>query len=136
MKWLAIDPGETTGWSEWEGSKKIDGGQTPLWQFIHELDAFPEDTDLIVCEDWALYPWKLKSMAWDKCRTARGIGALELISWRYDIPIVLQPASIKDSAQAAGAEAYYVTPVHENRHENDSIQHAVYYLATKGVPGD
>ena len=66
-------------------------------------------------------------MAWDQCRTARLIGALSFMARLHDIPFILQPASIKDAAKAAGAEELYYKPVTENRHQNDAIQHFVFY---------
>jgi hypothetical protein len=64
-----------------------------LWDFIHALgralgvtEAAVADQELldrldgvefVVIEDWQLYPWELENLGWDKCRTARGIGALE-----------------------------------------------------------
>lgn len=147
MKIVAIDPGETTGWSVWEteGLKKLDGGQTPLWEFIDDLDialAEPEMVELsrptaepfvgveqIVCEDWSIYPREAESGAlnWDKCRTARGIGAIELIARQRNIPITLQAAAIKETARSMGAEDTFVSPFRENRHENDSHYHAVFF---------
>lgn len=148
MKIAAIDPGETTGWSTWEteGLKKLDGGQVPLWEFVDALDMAldPANPDIgfdnevtaalrgveqIVCEDWAIYPREAESGAlnWDKCRTARGIGAIELIARRYVVPLKLQPAAIKETAKAMGAEDLFVSPLHENRHENDTAYHAVHF---------
>lgn len=155
MYWLTVDPGETTGWTLNQGVKRVELGQHPLWEFIDAVDALlsggsrlgaydvfgeeiaeSDDLGAIICEDWALYPWAMENhgMDFDKCRTARGIGALELLARQHGIPIILQPASIKEAAQAAGAEAEYVSPVHENRHANDAIQHRVFYLAKEGKP--
>lgn len=155
MKIVAIDPGETTGWSVWEtvGLKKLAGGQTPLWAFIDALSKALMDEDLgiddeltadlrgveyIVCEDWAIYPQEAESGAlnWDKCRTARGIGAIELISRIALIPLKLQPAAIKSTAKAMGAEELFVTPLHENRHENDSVYHAVKFAYTEAAANE
>lgn len=88
----------------------------------------------IICEDWLLYPWVVKqgSLDFDKCRTARAIGALELIARQNNLPFVLQPASIKEGAEAAGSKELYVTPQHENRHANDAIDHGVFYTAKNG----
>lgn len=134
------------------------GGQAALWDFIDGFAAAlglfdaliqtpiargrPSDLDLelvdqlrgveaLVCEDWALYPWKAQELAWDKCRTARGIGALELICRLTDFPIILQAAAIKDSAVGGGAEEFFVTPLHPNRHQNDAIMHGVFYKASQ-----
>lgn len=151
--WLTVDPGETTGFTVWRGEKRIFSGQLPMWEFLDEVydwcstGQWPHDLGnhdgladcglgAMICEDWALYPWKLTNhqMDWDKCRTARAIGALELLTRVYGQPFILQAAAIKEAAQAAGAESLYVEPVHENRHANDAIQHGVYYLAMEGKP--
>lgn len=150
MLWLCVDPGETTGWSIWRDKELLVAGQTALWDFIDAVDAWltegdvPEVLDLdetamgklhaLVVEDWSLYPWMLEKLAWDKCRTARGIGALELLARQHGIPLHLQGADIKDAAKAAGAEELYLTPAYENRHANDSIQHGTFYLARHGGP--
>lgn len=146
--WLCVDPGETTGWSIWQGKRLLQAGQLDLLSFIDAVDAWLTEGDVpavldldgaargplaaIVCEDWKLYPWMLEKLAWDMCRTARGIGALELLARQHNIQIVLQGADIKDAAQKAGAEELYLRPVHENRHANDSIQHGVFYTARHG----
>lgn len=135
-RWIGVDPGETTGWQEVHGETLTEGGQTPLWEFIDLLwqtQNGPNPYGLIVCEDWRLYPWKLDEMAMDPCRTARGIGAIEFIARRTGTTMVFQGANIKESAKAAGAENFYVAPNHPNRHQNDAIQHVVFWLARQGV---
>lgn len=148
MDWLTVDPGETTGWALWRGTELVDGGQDPMQDFLDEVcDSCicvggdyqhnggrfvrnDERLGAIVCEDWALYPYRTASLAWDKCRTARAIGALEQFARQAHIPIILQPAKVKETGIAAGCEELYVTPRHENRHQNDAILHGVFYLAT------
>lgn len=147
--WLCVDPGETTGYSVWQGKKLVWADQLPMWSFVDSVYLWTStgdwsglgefelagDTDAeralraIVCEQWQLYPWELQNLAWDECRTARAIGALTLICRQFGKQLVFQGADIKKGAQAAGAEALYLEPVHENRHANDSIQHGVFYLA-------
>lgn len=137
---LTVDPGETTGWALWDADwNLLDGGQTPLWEFIDDLydglihrDGPFEAVRRVVAEDWAIYPWEAQNLAWDKCRTARGIGAIELICRKAGIELVLQPAKIKETAVAAGAEDLYVSPRHPNRHQNDAIQHGVYFRLKHG----
>lgn len=141
MRWISLDPGEDTGWAIWEDGKLVESGTHKLWDVIDALSSTllsvelsdPEVTfgplDRLVMEDWALYPWKLKSLGWDKCRTARGIGAVELMARISNTELVLQPASIKKTAVAAGAEELFMTPLHENRHANDAIMHGIFFLA-------
>lgn len=155
---LCIDPGETTGWSLWRGDKVLGGGQTPLWEFAHDFaDAVEKDVgplsqcneaclrdgvngdkntgpiELVVYEVFALYPWKAKALSWDEFRTVQLIGAIKLICDRHDIPWIKQPAQIKERAVAAGAEEVFVRPLHENRHQNDSLMHGIWYNLTQRV---
>lgn len=90
----------------------------------------------IVMEDWKLYPWVMytpdgrasHALDFDQCRTARLIGAITHVARLAGIPVHLQGADIKETAVAAGAEQLYYKPLHENRHQNDAIQHGVYWL--------
>lgn len=146
MVWISIDPGEDTGIALWEDGSLGEALTHRLWDVVDALsEAFgfresvdPElqlpKPDLIVMEDWALYPWKLKDLSWDKCRTARGIGAIELLCRMSNTQLVLQPAAIKKNAVAAGAEELFLRPLHENRHANDAIMHGVFYMARNGAP--
>lgn len=148
--WIAIDPGETVGFSIWRGKDLIWADQLPMWKFADaiyewaaqgqppggELLGIPQDAnsrlEAMVVEQWQLYPWELQNLAWDECRTARVIGALTLICRQFGIQFILQGADIKEGAIAAGAEAMFLEPVHENRHANDSIMHGTFYLAKNG----
>jgi hypothetical protein len=83
----------------------------------------------VVCEDFRIYPWEARkgSLDWDPVRTARVIGAITFMCRLYHIPLRFQGADIKEAAQAAGAEELYYRPLTENRHQNDAIQHFVFY---------
>jgi hypothetical protein len=111
------------------------------------LERYPECEDFvaqikgrkivrIVMEDWRLYPWVMytpdgrasHALDFDQCRTARLIGAITHVARIYGIPVHLQGADIKETAVSAGAENFYYKPLHENRHQNDAIQHGVFWL--------
>lgn len=157
---LYVDPGEDTGWCVARGFKLLSAGTEKMWPFADEVWAelnrkrnighasaisdpsfarsgiTVEDLQLgdirrIVCEDFRIYPWKAKDLAWDRVRTARLIGALTFMARLKGIPFVLQPAAVKPYAVAAGAEEFYYKPLHENRHQNDAIQHYVFYINTE-----
>lgn len=148
--WLSVDPGESAGWALWRGDALIDAGTTAMWDFAQSVFVAvfrPEEADLIgdelakkftgiqriVAEDWRIYPWEAKkgTLNWDQCRTARLIGALTLCAQQGALEWVLQPAKIKERAEAAGAQDFFISPLHENRHANDAIRHGVYWLAIK-----
>src|SRR5687768_12282860 len=91
--------------------------------------------DRVVAEDWRLYPWVMytpdgratHALDFDQCRTARLIGKIELACDIAGVPFHLQGADIKETAILAGAENLYYKPIHENRHQNDAIQHGVFF---------
>ena len=145
MRILACDPGESFGYAVGDDDVIAHAGTAEMWQFAHhfgwaaageypsslsvdqELFERLEGVELVVIEEWRLYPWAAEALAWNECRTARVIGALEYICRERGIPYVMQPAKIKESAQAAGVENLYLSPRHENRHANDALQHFVYF---------
>lgn len=158
FKTLYLDPGEDAGWCLGNGPKLLAAGTEKMWPLADyiwmALSSGGADGPLgcgaealshsrkgvgrkqlepsigrVVCEDFRLYPWKLKSMGWDPVRTARLIGAATMMCRIFDIPFFLQPAAIKPEALNLGAEEYYDHPLHENRHANDAKQHFVYFRA-------
>lgn len=154
-RWLTVDPGETVGWALWEGRNKIDGGQTPAWDFVDDVAyglgiagrpgaGLPAptgmgrrewDVKLIVCEDFVNYPEGVGDgpvPPWDSFETPRVIGAITLCARLAGIPFELQGADIKRAAKAAGAEDIFVRPLHPNRHENDATMHGVWRCAQEG----
>jgi hypothetical protein len=149
---LFVDPGESTGWALTADSVIVAAGTHSLDEFVDavgaallgdrenatrvdpELVAELDGVEQVVIEDWVIYEWEAQNLAWDKCRTARGIGALEFICRTADVPYTLQPAKIKETARAAGVEDLYYRPLDENRHQNDALQHAVYWHLKQGLP--
>lgn len=152
------DVGETTGWALGKGLDLLASGQTPMWDFSDEFEgavtsgtirgtifgnevywrenkhsAYYVDYKIgrLVAEDWRLYPDKLPSLAWDQCWTARLLGALFRTCRSWDIPMLHQPAAIKDRAVKGAAEELFVTPLYENRHQNDAVMHFTYYTQTE-----
>jgi len=155
VKIIACDPGESFGYCGGDDNLLQFAGTVDMWEFVHALGhvlqaepdwtGYGHDADLIqrllgvehvVIEDWALYPWAMANGAldFDKCRTARAIGAIEYICRASGTPYTLQGAAIKDTAQAAGVESLYLSPRHENRHANDAMQHFVVYNLNRGLP--
>lgn len=157
---LYFDPGEDFGWAVANEFNLMARGITKMWETAQQLgddiegytsifndansgfeydDVDPElfklPIERIVCEDFRIYPWKLKQLKFNPVRTARVIGAVTYLCQRHNIDLVLQPAAIKKAAVAAGAEELYDTPLHENRHSNDALQHYVFYTNTalKGI---
>ena len=162
------DPGEDFGWCIGRDTKLLAGGTGKMWTVADDLWYAlnnPDDTlcelnsvavcregvdpaenigpiGRIVCEDFCIYPWKVKELKWDRVRTARVIGALTFMARQMNIPFVLQGANIKAAAQSTGVEEYYWRPLKENRHQNDALQHWAFFTNTElmglkmPVPGE
>lgn len=156
---LYVDPGEDTGWAMSRGELLLGAGTEKLWFFADDAWASlvapddpgvplgmgdrpwlrpgikPEDNagkiGRIVCEDFRIYPWECKNLAWDQVRTARLIGALTFMARLHEIPFILQGAKIKDRAVKGGAEEFFYRPLHENRHQNDAIMHYTFFTQTE-----
>lgn len=94
--------------------------------------------DLIVVEEYRLYPWELDSQAWSDLPTARMIGAIQAIAWLWNedrpVPIHMVPASAKDPMRAQlrprKIELHYVKGPDGKRsgHADDAQLHGWHYL--------
>jgi len=163
MRWLTVDPGDSTGWSIWNDRELVAAGTIPMWDFAdllwedfsdpslrgtglsdecylregYDLSVHDGPIERIVCEDFRIYPWLARKghLNWDSMRTPRLIGAITLICRIYGAKLVFQPAKIKERAVQGGAEELFYTPLHENRHHNDAIMHGVFYLQEGGGSG-
>jgi hypothetical protein len=150
---LYLDPGEDFGWCVGRDTKLLAAGTEKMWQTADEIwfamnnpddpsgmfndpdyarsnvtaDEMLGEIGRVVCEDFRIYPWKAKALGYDQVRTARVIGAVTFMCRQLQIPFVLQGANIKKTAKLAGAEELYYRPVEENRHQNDAIQHFVFF---------
>ena len=141
-RWLTIDPGEDTGVSLWEGSELVDAYTLKMrdvadllwscWLSGEVTDASVEHSEFfaqlqghklirVVCEDWVIYPWKAKSPAAGRVPHRAPHRCDHVVANKYDVPVHFQGAKIKERAAAGGAEAYFLRPLHENRHANDAI---------------
>jgi hypothetical protein len=144
-KWVSVDPGEMTGYAIWHEAELVRASALPLWKVVtavgfdllrdkaNRADDIELTTwDLLVIEDWQLYPWSAVDLSWDKQDTVRGIGALQFAAVALERQYVLQPAKIKEAAKSLGAQELFRRPLHPNRHANDAIMHGVYYAAQAG----
>lgn len=129
---MGLDPGKTTGWchfqyEEDEGLELVECGQlqSSFPGFLELLDKV--DPDIVVYENYRLYPWKLNDQTWSSLQTPRFIGAIEFILWNSKIPVI---------AQGAGQGKNFCTDKklmdwglfqNAQRHANDSIRHVCSY---------
>lgn len=128
---LALDPGETTGWSVWADGSILDWGQLDTKdQYQKTLMAFFEfhQPTHVVCEDYKVYEHKLKQHTWASLHTPQLIGAVKMLAVQNNLPMHLQMASMAKGFCTDDKLRRWGIYQPGMRHARDSIRHACYYL--------
>lgn len=129
MRILGFDPGEKhTGWCLVSNGKPVQAGELGSWRLLRHLieQARPQ---IVVAEDYRLYPSKAKAQSGSRLYPARTLGVIDYICMELDITFVLQMASrIRKDPLVKDLK------VSSNRHENDAYRHAMaYWYRLKGT---
>jgi len=133
MNYLAIDPGEVyCGVVEAVGFKEYEMGvKAHTWTPEHLLDYLLNSAnyvinyDVVIIEEFRLYPWTAKSLIWSDMPVCKLIGKIEYICERNGIEVVLQKASIK---KLPFVKKELKGKKFKTQHEKDAYMHLVYYL--------
>ena len=136
MNILAIDPGETSGfciinsgelnYSDEDKNLVVYIGEKKLHKGFNKiLEKY--NIDLIIYEEFKLYPWKAKQKSWSTFPTVEVIGVLKYIADKNNVDIIGQGADAKEffddkKLKWCGMYKGY------SPHERDAIRHAFYYL--------
>lgn len=140
--YVAIDPGETTGWATFDENGVITGfGQfTQDEQTKWLSDNITEGVTLeVIVEDYRNYSWQ-QQKKWSRNQTSKNIGAIEMLCQLRGIPYVLQPANVKTIGYKwAGLDK--APSNHTISHQYDAVAHGTYRLRQRGIakptiPGD
>ena len=132
-QYLALDPGETTGWALFD----LNGIELEIGQF-KQIDQTKELTRLVtsdlkavICEDYVNFGWK-QQKRWSRNQTSKNIGSLEMLCELRGVPLYLQPANIKAIGyRFAGLDG--PPSNHAISHQFDAFVHGVYWLQTNGI---
>ena len=131
---LCLDPGETMGWSIFEGGLLCGAGQLNMkvldsrWAL---LTQFIRDTSPTHCvmENYIVYGYKVKDHAWSSLFTPRLIGAIDVVLQSFCIPVELQMAAeAKMFAPDLKLKRWGVYMSGGLKHANDSIRHGLYNM--------
>lgn len=145
---LALDPGETTGWSVWncepgQIDRLSDQGQLATWDKEHtfnpehELALFVNNftwllhrykPTRVVFESYHVYDWKLDTHSWSDVPTLRIIGGIESLLLLQAIPYSSQTAQVAKrfvTDEMLKSFGFYQRGL---RHSRDSMRHGIYYL--------
>lgn len=133
-KLLALDPGETIGWSVFEDGELILQGQTyakeNMCQAISELFLKIQPSH-VICEDYVVYAHKASIHINQELFTPKLIGMIHLLCYQNNISITYQLAvTAKGFCQDAKLKEwdYYKKG---QKHSRDSIRHGCFYLLFK-----
>lgn len=132
VSYLAIDPGETSGFAQFDSAGEIKAyGQFPyrkeedcLQRLIHEgLLA-------VIVEDYKNHPG-MRQPTWSRNITSKTIGKIELLCKMRSISLVLQPNNVRPMGYLyAGLEQ---PKNHSISHQFDAVAHGWYYLVKNKI---
>jgi len=133
-KILTLDPGETTGYTKFDGSSMtIELGQLDTISVEEGFDALVGiavdfQPDHVRCEDYKVYEWKADSHAWGSNHTSQFIGAVKILCHQKQIPLsfcMAQHAKMfwtDDKLKLCGLYSRGM------KHARDAERHLLYYL--------
>lgn len=132
----AIDPGQTTGIAHFGfvAPSRMELLQLDTQEAVAGYEAIKDDIvrlsqppEVIVCEDYKVYGWKADDHKWASLHTPQLIGAIKVLAYQLNIPIVFQ--------MAIQAKQFVTDPYLERmgwytpgmKHARDAQRHALYY---------
>jgi hypothetical protein len=132
-KYLALDPGETTGWAKFAADgTPLSYGQFKQHEQLQWLrENITPDLTLVIIEDYKNHGWQ-QQKRWSRNQTSKNIGSIETVCQFVGVPFVLQPNNIKAIGyKYAGMDG--PPSNHAISHQFDAIAHGYYYLRVNGI---
>lgn len=131
--YIALDPGETTGWAKFDSQGDITSfGQFNLGEQNQWLnDNIVEGLKGVIIEDYKNYAHK-RQKNWSRNQTSKNIGKIEMLCDLRSVPYYLQPANVKAIGYkwAGLGEA---PSNHSISHQFDAVAHGTYWLRQNGI---
>jgi len=131
---LCLDPGETTGYAIFHGSKLTSWGQTAtvnkddlLWNNLEEI-LMSQEHDFVVCENYRVYQHKLDRHSFSAIPTLRLIGAIDYHCWKHHRPVQYQMASQAKAFVTDRKLKEWGFWKEGMKHSRDAIRHGLYFL--------
>lgn len=147
---LALDPGETTGWSLWKSTKDevelLECGQVKTWDLPDAIESFDRLINKllfthnsggwnirVVFELYSVYEWKSQDHSWSEVPTIQVIGCLRTLLIKNEVPYSSQTAQIAKNFMTDNKLKSWGLWQEGQRHARDSIRHGAYYLCFGGI---
>lgn len=138
---LSVDPGETSGFFLFNSADKVHYNEKDRDIIVslgekdnyYGFDSLIENysPDLIVYEEFKLYPWKAKQKAWSTFPTVEVIGVLRYLAEKHNIEMIGQGADTKDYFDDKKLKWCSMHKGY-SPHERDAIRHGFFYLEFGG----
>jgi hypothetical protein len=135
---LALDPGGTTGIAFFEKGKLKQRGVIKDYDMLSLENLIKTlKPDVVVVEEYVLYPWARKEQTWSDFPVPRFIGALQLICLQQKVELYFQtPADATKFCTDTKLKAwgYYKHSVGKDdaNHINDAVRHGCYWILHRG----
>ena len=135
INWVALDPGETTGWATFDSiGQVIEWGQfkqKEQLEWLKLLISTPPNLKGVIYEDYVNFGFK-QQKRWSRNQTSKNIGSIETMCDLRGIPYYKQPANIKAIGYKwAGLGA--APSNHDISHQYDAVVHGVYWLTNNKI---
>lgn len=131
MRFIALDPGASTGYAEFEDAYPVEAG---VLKFGDEFNDWLDNQhpELWVVEDYIVRPQNVAGYGhqWSKGEALQIIGAVKFHARSRMIPLILQQPSIKPMAAKMSGLEYKKGK--KGVHMNDALLHGSYFWRTKG----
>lgn len=160
MRVLALDPGERVGWAradvndagQWSELRHGITELRPMALSVRESLAGPTPNspgyDLVICEEWRLYPHKAQEMIGSSFPSVQFIGMVQLCCWTSGVKLKKQGAGVMTTGdkwmRRLNPELHEMVNApraHDDAHDMSAIRHLFYWTvrshklipATEGV---
>lgn len=126
-----VDPGEKTGMVLLELSDKLSCRAVVEALSIEDVLRYLDywQPNVLVVEEFRLYPWMARSLGWNPMQPSQVIGAIKawVAKCGYEIEYIEQPASVRKPAQTHTRKMEKSPMFRGKPHARDALRHAVWY---------
>lgn len=131
--YLALDPGETTGWAKFdEHGEVLSMGQFKQAEQTKWLtENLTSSLKAVICEEYRIYDQK-RQKKWSRNQTSKNEGAIQLLAEMRGVPFFLQPANVKAIGYKY-AGLGQAPSNHAISHQYDAVAHGTYWLRGKNI---
>ncbi len=129
---IGIDPGLMNGIATFYGDGRPKGlGQLTLDEMVEWADSYEPEVSVLVVEDFVTFKKRALQQAGSRQHASQVIGLMKGFAKRKKAHLVLQPASILDTA--VKWSQVKMPSDHSISHQISAYNHAYYWMVNAGV---